>query len=164
MILTIDPGLTGAACAFASLRSPEFRRMPVRRDGSRSMIDLPQLAAWVRGCDVTHAVLERQTPMHGQGLASTGSIMRQYGALEGLLTGLGIPWTPVDPKAWRRSAGILPSSAKNKNAALDVMAREAPYLCDLVAGLPVPVRQACGDCWCMGLHAIRSRICDSWID
>lgn len=53
--------------------------------------------------------LERQQAFHGQGVVSTGSIMRGFGLWEGILAGLGLDYIVIHPQKWQKE--IIPGKA-----------------------------------------------------
>jgi len=79
--------------------------------------------------DVQIVVVEKQHPMTGQGLASTGKTMEGYGVWKGMLTGLGMPmylasaveWQKVtsDPKAEDKKLASI-HSVKNWDKEIDL--------------------------------------------
>ena len=61
-----------------------------------------RLRTW--GPDIV--ILEHVNPISGQGLASTGTFMRAFGQLEGLIVGLGFPYQLVRPQQWQRDLRV----------------------------------------------------------
>jgi hypothetical protein len=92
-----------------------------------------------------HVILEQQHPIKGQGLTSTGSIMRQFGLLEGILCGQKRAYTLIEARRWQmvmRVVGVKASS-------WIVMQRAQPDLAERVREHKEATRVACADCWCM---------------
>jgi crossover junction endodeoxyribonuclease RuvC len=95
-ILGVDPGHTGALVLL------DMRVEAV-------------LADIVRRWRPEHAIYERVHSMPQQGVASTFAFGLAYGAVRGVLAGLAIPTTPVDPPKWRRLVEL--SVGADKDAA-----------------------------------------------
>lgn len=65
--------------------------------------------------DIIGSALEKVRAMPGQGVASMFSIGRGVGILEGMLTGLFIPYEEVEPQTWK--AFMLKGQGRDKEAA-----------------------------------------------
>lgn len=106
----IDPGLDGGV---SSLWDDEVQvcRVPlVPQTSARREYDLKAMRALVNfDKEQTFATLEKQQAFHGQGVVSTGSIMRGFGLWEGILTGLGIDYMVVRPQKWQKE--MIPGKA-----------------------------------------------------
>ena len=145
LVIGIDPGVSGAiACGSppASVPPPTFPAgaraasghplgevvdMPVLRTMSgkrqKNLVDLQGLKEilekWIRKKGPAwemHCFLEEAQAMPGQGIVSTGSYMRGFGAIEGLLAGLGIPYTLVRPQVWKKV--MMAGMDKEKEASI----------------------------------------------
>jgi hypothetical protein len=127
IVIGIDLGLTGAACAIDE-GGARVEDLPTRPDGTGARLDgralILLLRAFMPADRHAIAVCEdiRPRPMgnggaHGNTMHSQGSLMRSRGALEAAcdIAGIRIVW--VQPQAWRRFYGLLGASAKNKGDA-----------------------------------------------
>ena len=98
-ILGIDPGLSGAL-ALSYRDGLLYEEMPT----IETQLDLQRLAQLLQGfkehTDV--ALLEKVSAMPKQGVSSTFKFGRVYGAVEGMLVALGIPYQLVTPQTWMK--------------------------------------------------------------
>ena len=117
MKIGIDPGCSGALAVMdAEGRHVAHLLMPTIKVGTKSRVNGAAVGAFLRenvtaGC---HAYLEQVGAMPGQGVSSMFTFGHAAGVVEGLLQGLGIPYTLVTPQAWKRRAGLI---GKDKDAA-----------------------------------------------
>ena len=126
MLLSIDPGLTGAWALFGASGSLlNAEELPVIRDGRLAWIDAPSLQSvlgmWIEGPVVT--LIERVNPnpkngamtMYSQGL-TLGSVLA---AVQGLQSRIEF----VTPGVWKSALGLTfakdVSHGKRKQASLD---------------------------------------------
>ena len=65
--------------------------------------------------------------MPGQGVTSVFSFGRSLGAIEGVLSALGIPYSLVHSTRWKKAAGL---TGKDKDAARAKVIREHPEIAD----------------------------------
>jgi hypothetical protein len=158
VFLTVDPGLHGAVLHAEYNRvRVQWQAMPiVRARQGRSALDTAALVELVERIRPTRAVIERQTPFRGQGLTSTSSIMMQFGVLQGVLAALHVPFTIMDPKAWRRALGV----GDGKEASIVTMTRLQPELAIELRSKSKALQIAVADAWCMYETACRLRIFD----
>jgi crossover junction endodeoxyribonuclease RuvC len=82
--------------------------MPTFKVASRSRVNGAALASFLN-CyrHGTHAYLEAVHAMPGQGVTSMFTFGHAAGVAEGLLQGLGIPYTLVTPQQWKKRAGLI---------------------------------------------------------
>lgn len=109
MIVGIDPGCSGALVALDSSGAVQAHlQMPVAKQGQKNRVNGAAVAAWLRGLGaVRHAYLEQVGAMPGQGVSSMWTFGHAVGVVEGILQGLGIPYTLVTPVAWKKGAGLI---------------------------------------------------------
>ncbi|WP_288074307.1 hypothetical protein [Pseudomonas sp.] len=115
-ILGIDPGCTGAlAILDDSGDATGHLPMPTVKVGTKSRVNGAAVAAWMREQgDIQHAYLEQVGAMPGQGVSSMFTFGHAAGVVEGILQGLGVPYTLVTPQAWKKRAGLI---GQDKDAA-----------------------------------------------
>lgn len=120
-ILGIDPGHTGALALLemrVSRSEPEmeFFDMPTARAyAGRPQVVEGVLADAIRRMHPEHAIVERVHSMPKQGVASVFSFGLAYGAVRGVLAGLSVPFTAIEPQKWRKLVGM--SVGADKDAA-----------------------------------------------
>lgn len=112
----IDPGLKGAIAALEDGELVDLRDMPVMPVSSggkkaKSKVNTAELAfilRWMIGKHTNVTVyLERVHSMPKQGVSSSFSFGRSFGAVEGVVGSLGLTCEYVQPEAWKRRAGLL---------------------------------------------------------
>lgn len=111
MIVGIDPGADGAlAWLDATGQLLAIEDMPgvaVTVSGKqRKRISPQMLAALLRDLAPTYAYVEQVGAMPGQGTASMFSFGKAAGFVEGVLSGLSIPYEMVTPQAWKKAAKL----------------------------------------------------------
>jgi crossover junction endodeoxyribonuclease RuvC len=115
-ILGIDPGLSGGI-AVLSPDGPWYEPMPTVAAKKGELLNLSALVRLLSGRDIDIAYLEMVSARPGQGVSSTFKFGRSYGAIEGILTGLKIPYQLVTPQAWTKviHVGIEAADPKAKS-------------------------------------------------
>lgn len=118
MIIGIDPGCSGALVVLDRNNNVSAHlNMPTIKVGTKSRVNGAAVASFLRDamhCDSCHAYLEQVGAMPGQGVSSMFTFGHAAGVVEGLLQGLGIPYTLVTPQAWKKRAGLI---GQDKDAA-----------------------------------------------
>lgn len=111
MIFGIDPGLTGCIAALDRAGALiAHLPMPTLRVGSKNRVNGAAVAAFVLAHAPTgerHAYLELVGSMPKQSPNSMFSFGHSAGLVEGVLAGLGIPYTLVLPQTWKKHAGLM---------------------------------------------------------
>lgn len=115
MIIGIDPGCSGAIAVLDENGGHiAHMLMPTMKVGKGNRVNGAALAAFLREHVECHAYLEKVGAMPGQGVTSTFTFGHAAGVAEGILQGLGIPYTLVTPQSWKKTAGLI---GKDKDAA-----------------------------------------------
>jgi crossover junction endodeoxyribonuclease RuvC len=102
-----DPGKTGAMAALTEQGELfEYERFPLLKDGKKSELDIPGIAAWladrVAGCGGKMVVtIEKVHAMPGQGVTSMFSFGRSLGIIEGIVVTHGCPRIYAPPRTWQ---------------------------------------------------------------
>jgi len=94
LIVGIDPGKTGGV-AFIDTETQQAE-----------VYDMPTLTEFTellssRKSKILRVFIEKQQVFPGQGIVSSGNLMRHYGELIGVLVALRIPFEEVPPKRWQ---------------------------------------------------------------
>ena len=125
MIVGIDPGLDGAIAVLCKGAAPEAAPMPTLGTGRREL-DFGFIRSHLHAYHVqgnVHVVIEKQQAMPKQGVSSTGVTMRNYGLIEGVCIGVGIPYTIVPPREWQKVMLSGVSKKLNTKAASILIAK-----------------------------------------
>lgn len=111
LVIGIDPGCSGALVALnINGDHVDHINTPTMKVGGSSRVNGAAVHAWLSGLQtVSHGYLEQVHSMPGQGVSSTFNFGHAAGVVEGILQGMGIPYTLVTPKAWKKSAGLIGS-------------------------------------------------------
>ena len=117
----IDPGANGGLATISTWNTLVVKAYSF---GRISMVDIAGILEdnWSTGA--THALIELVHAMPGQGVTSMFNFGHNFGMLEGLLIGAGIPYDRVTPQKWQKEFGLyrLPdetkTAKKNRHKAL----------------------------------------------
>lgn len=140
--LGIDPGLDGALAAITVFGPPinshfvdifDTPTVSVARTGGKYKREYDIAAMQKRLVEIggTYAVIEKVHAMPGQGVTSMFSMGYGCGLWEGLLAGLGIPYTRVAPQTWQKT--MLRDEGKGKDASRLQAQRLFPARAELFA-------------------------------
>ena len=109
VLISIDPGLKGAAAVFVNGRVVDIQPMPLLPWGSKKLIDVKTLSqslnGWTQYIESISVVMERVTPRASDGLGSAGNFMQNFGRLQGSFE-LILPCSYVMPQTWKTWAGL----------------------------------------------------------
>jgi|SRR6185312_5906958 len=115
-ILGIDPGNRGALATIQDGKLTGMIEMPLLK----GMIDYDRLASIIKNTAPDRTYVERVSALHVASKKATFGFGRGFGAIQGILTALRIPYMLVDPKVWQKPMheGIEKKkySAKEKSA------------------------------------------------
>lgn len=117
LIIGIDPGCSGAV-AVTDMEGNfiAYLIMPLIKVGKQSKVNGAAVKAFINEVvkklpwshsSMMHAFIEQVHAMPGQGVTSMFTFGHAAGKIEGVIEGLGIPWTGVTPQAWKKSAGLI---------------------------------------------------------
>lgn len=117
----IDPGLSGAVAVIDG-KSIKFIDTPtelVKKKTTRRTYNPPAMAYELRLIGLRDEVqvgIERQSAMPGQGVSSMFSIGMGFGLWLGIAAGLNMPYTIIEPRAWKKS--LMEGMGKEKGASI----------------------------------------------
>ena len=108
MILAgIDPGLSGAIAFLSTEGECATFDMPIYRllrgGKNKGEIDPHALAQLLRDRCPGHAFVEGMRAMPGQGVTSMFALGKGYGIILGVLAAVGVPYTVIDARKWKRA-------------------------------------------------------------
>lgn len=112
IILGIDCGLSGALTfletfAFAASAIHDMPTFEIKRGkGKRRDLDGHALYRLIKSAQPDHAFVERALAMPKQSSYATGIFFQVYGEVRGILIACSIPFTIVEPHAWKKSLGV----------------------------------------------------------
>ena len=121
----IDPGLSGAVAVIDPKGSVLFFDTPTTLVSSKSsrrsyapsnMVNLLSVIGHETGSVFLHVGIERQQAMPKQGVSSTFSTGYGFGLWIGILASLSLPYTIVDPRAWKKKT--MAGMGKEKGASI----------------------------------------------
>jgi Holliday junction resolvasome RuvABC endonuclease subunit len=107
-ILGIDPGTVGgfAVVEISNGASPQLIDaidVPTTGTGAKQRVDAIAMRNWIETHRPDHAAIERAQAMPKQGASSGFKYGRATGALEAVIACCEIPFTIIEPAAWKRA-------------------------------------------------------------
>ena len=109
----IDPGSNGGIATISPWNICVVEAYPFRKT---SMVDVSTILEDLGSRGVTHALIELVHAMPGQGVTSMFNFGHNFGMLEGLLIGAGIPYDRVTPQKWQKEFGLYRLHDETKTA------------------------------------------------
>jgi len=124
-IIGIDVGFSGAIAQILDIRADGLDEidavdMPTLKDGAHTELNEPEIKDLLVGAN--HVFIEKAQTMpiehegRRQGTASSGRYMMSYGQVRGICAGMGIPYTLVHPKTWKKV--MMADMPKDKSASI----------------------------------------------
>jgi hypothetical protein len=120
VFIAIDPGKNGGI-AWRDESGVQAIAMP---DTVRDLVDALRGVCVQFPCVFMECVVERVHAMPRDGSASAFAFGENFGALQGVLAALGIPYRFVTPQAWQKKVGALPKDKKERKNALKAYAQQ----------------------------------------
>jgi crossover junction endodeoxyribonuclease RuvC len=117
MIIGIDPGITGAIVLIQSDGTfVDAMPTPSIKTGKASRVNAAAIHGFIDQYQpmIKHCYIEQVGAMPGQGTASMFSFGHSAGVVEGLIAGMGIPYSKITPQSWKKTYGLI---GKDKDAA-----------------------------------------------
>jgi len=104
LIIGFDPGLKGGMASVHKGSVDACCRMPVIKDGTKSILDLNEIASKLRdiASQIDLIVIEKVHAMPKQGVTSVFTFGEGYGSIKGIAAGLAIPIIEVTPQRWMK--------------------------------------------------------------
>jgi crossover junction endodeoxyribonuclease RuvC len=113
IVAGLDPGLTGALALVDEHHVVLVEDLSVHTIASgrktRAELDLGGLRALLTAHPVDHVFMEQVSARPGQGVTSMFRFGFIAGQIIGLVAGLRLPYSLVQPKAWQKAAGCGPA-------------------------------------------------------
>lgn len=131
LVIGVDPGATGAIALLFSptdlvvFDTPTVEVTRGKRDVRQ--VDPGMLAALIRESLPTpaHAFVEKVGAMPNQGVSSMFAFGRAAGIVEGVLAGLNVPATHVQPQAWIKACAVVGGKDGSRARASQLFPRHA---------------------------------------
>ena len=120
VFIGIDPGKSGAYAVL--VRQEDGVAAHVFPWDEKAYTRLMRDLVIGHGPQNMYALIERVSAMPGQGVKSMFTFGEQYGFLQGVLAGHGIPYETVPPQAWKKYYHL----GKDKQASIDTARRLYP--------------------------------------
>jgi crossover junction endodeoxyribonuclease RuvC len=125
-ILGIDPGLTGGLALWKFHKIERAWNMPTyavtKGRKTRKHLDLDKITIQIAFAEIDFAIIEAQQAYKGQGVSTTFTTGKNYGALLGLLHGLEIATKIVTAQAWKKALSL----GKDKQLSFDLATKLFP--------------------------------------
>lgn len=137
IIVGIDPGLSGAVAVInTGMGTVEIHDTPteqiVKAKGKKTDYLPANMAALFRvySHTIDHAFVEKVSAMPGQGVTSMFGFGKGFGIWQGVLAGLGIPYTLVIPQRWKKE---IMEGLGDKEAAIGRALQLYPQVSELLS-------------------------------
>ncbi len=125
VFIAIDPGKNGGV-AWRGRGGVQAVAMP---ETVRDLVDTLRGICIDFPCVFMECVVERVHAMPSDRSAAAFAFGENFGALQGVLASLGIPYRFVTPQTWQKKVGALPKDKKERKNALKAFAQQRyPYL------------------------------------
>lgn len=136
IVVGIDVGFSGAIAAIGDegnqvIDMPVIETLKKSKSGTKSTkheLDGVGVKMAILRMNPSHIFIEKAQTMPGQGVASSGRYMDGYGVIKGICIGLGLPYTLVHPRTWKKL--IMHDMGKEKGESI-VRAKQLFPLVDL---------------------------------
>ena len=118
----IDPGLGGAVAVIGPGHYVRLYDVPILMLTKKREYDLASMVSIFSAFSLevslgqVHVALELVHAMPGQGVTSMFTFGRGTGLWEGILAGLGLPYTKITPQRWKKA--MLDGMPKEKDASV----------------------------------------------
>jgi crossover junction endodeoxyribonuclease RuvC len=131
-IAAVDPGLSGAIAALERIGDDvsvvSVIDIPIVGEGSKRRLDAPNFVSWLAAHAPQHVYVEHARPMPQQGATSMFRYGRICGAIEGVIAARTIPFTLIDPRAWKRALHLDGNKENARARALQLFPSAASEL------------------------------------
>ena len=116
MIIGIDPGISGAIVLIDDDgKFIDALPMPSIKTGKASRVNAAAIVAFLSAYkSLDHCYIEQVGAMPGNGGVSMFNFGHSAGVVEGLIAGMGIPYSRITPQAWKKAYNLI---GKDKDAA-----------------------------------------------
>jgi hypothetical protein len=117
-IVGIDPGFSGAITIMDIKGEIALcMDMPTLKVGKKMELNEVAIKELFESYKpIKHVYIEKAQAMPKQGISSTGRYLTSYGILRGICVGLGIPYTLIHPRTWKKS--MMKDMPKEKQASI----------------------------------------------
>lgn len=122
IICGIDPGFTGAIAFIDNNGSASVVDMPIvntsKKGKASKKPELDSIGVFqvLYNVNPSHVFIEKAQTMPGQGISSAGRYMDVYGQLKGICIGLGLPYSLIHPRTWKKL--IMSDMGKEKGESI----------------------------------------------
>jgi len=133
LIISIDPGISGAICFFEEGQVNEILEMPTMAEGKKNkrQINGPQIYNEISSRinkfskkDII-VVIEQVSAMPGQGVTSMFNFGQSFGVLKGICSAMQLSMHFVRPAKWKKYFGLIKTE---KDASRTKVIEIFPYI------------------------------------
>ena len=133
LIISIDPGISGAICFFEEGQVNEILEMPTMAEGKKNkrQINGPQIYNEISSRinkfskkDII-VVIEQVSAMPGQGVTSMFNFGQSFGVLKGICSAMQLSMHFVRPAKWKKYFGLIKTE---KDASRTKVIEMFPYI------------------------------------
>jgi len=133
LIISIDPGISGAICFFEEGQVNEILEMPTMAEGKKNKMQIngPQIYNEISSRinkfskkDII-VVIEQVSAMPGQGVTSMFNFGQSFGVLKGICSAMQLSMHFVRPAKWKKYFGLIKTE---KDASRTKVIEIFPYI------------------------------------
>ena len=133
LIISIDPGISGAICFFENGQVKEIINMPVMADGKKNkrQINGPQTYNEILKRINNYpkkdiiVVIEQVSAMPGQGVTSMFNFGQSFGVIKGICSAMQLSMFFIRPAKWKKYFGLIKTE---KDASRTKVIEIFPYI------------------------------------
>jgi hypothetical protein len=132
-IVGIDPGFNGGIALFEDGKCLECMVMPLyEMENGKNTIDCKFISKYLLNNQVKTVIIEQVHTMPGQGIASSGNFMKNFGKILGTCEALEREVIEISPQKWKKLVLRDEYAHDMKQGAIDFCLKHFPHI-DLMA-------------------------------
>jgi len=124
-IIAVDPGKTGSVVLIENGQPTMIHSMPVIKRGSKTLVDVDELAALIHLHKPDALVTEQVGASPRMGVSGAFNFGYAFCASVAVAAGANIPWATITPQKWKTLFGLL---KKDKDASRLKVIEMFPHL------------------------------------
>lgn len=125
----IDPGFKGGIALFEDGKCLECFPMPLyEMSNGKNTVDCKFLARYILEKQVKTIIIEQVHTMPGQGVASSGNFMKNFGKILGMCEGLEREVIQISPQKWKKLVLKEDYAHDMKQGAIDFCIKLFPHI------------------------------------
>lgn len=155
----IDPGFKGGIALFEDKKCLECFVMPLyEKENGKNTVDCKFISRYLLEKQVKTVIIEQVHTMPGQGIASSGNFMYNFGKIIGLCEGLDREVIQISPQKWKKLVLKEEYEHDMKQGAIDFCTKNFPNINLLATSRSKNPHDGMSDAICIGvsLYALKN--------